>query len=220
MNELKYGIIAKNGKVNNAIYRCFKIICEDDERKFMKNFREHDDTQIMHTFRELLLGAFLKSNGLNVTYDYRIEDKKPDWCILNVSSDIIGIVELINFHIDKITENAIIKKHKTGEPFCAWIPTNNKRLYSSLQEKADKYKHIAQKKKIPYVVALFCTNSACLDADEINECLFKDYNGGIYKHCDFFSGLLYFEESAGEYNFHYIQNPNAKYAIELPSGKF
>ena len=65
--DMKYGQIAGNDHINASIYRCFKHICENDERKFIKKFREqpHDSDQVMHTFKELILGAYLSTSILN-----------------------------------------------------------------------------------------------------------------------------------------------------------
>ena len=62
---MKYGQIAGNKSVNETIYRCFGHICEKDVPKFVKKFRSqlNDNTQVMHTFRELILGAYLASRG-------------------------------------------------------------------------------------------------------------------------------------------------------------
>ena len=56
---MKYGQIAGSKRVNYAIYRCFEHLCDKDQQRFVRKFREqpHDSDQIMHTFRELILGA-------------------------------------------------------------------------------------------------------------------------------------------------------------------
>lgn len=108
-NDMKYGQIAGNNHINALIYRCFEYICEEDEEKFVKKFREqrHELNQVMHTFRELVLGAYLGSSGFKVRHDYVVNTQTPDWCILDEKSMVIGIVELTNFHIDKATENEV-----------------------------------------------------------------------------------------------------------------
>jgi len=104
--DMKYGQIADNRHINAFIYQCFEYISEIDERKFVKKFRKqpHDSEQIMHTFRELVLGAYLSSSGFTVRHDYVVKDKTPDWCILDDKSVTVGIVELASFHLDKATE--------------------------------------------------------------------------------------------------------------------
>jgi hypothetical protein len=38
--SMKYGQIAGNNSINAMIYRCFEYICEEDERRFVKQFQE------------------------------------------------------------------------------------------------------------------------------------------------------------------------------------
>ena len=83
---MKYGQIAGSNSINAMIYHCFEYICEEDERKFAKKFQEqhHDSDQIMHTFRELVLGSYLSSIGFRVRHDYVIDNLTPDWSILDM----------------------------------------------------------------------------------------------------------------------------------------
>jgi len=105
----KYSQIAGNRLLDAMIRRCFEYLCEEDVRKFIKKFRQqrHESDQIMHTFRGLILGAYLSGNGLGVRHEHGLNGKTPDWCILNDESEVTGICELVNFHIDQATENQI-----------------------------------------------------------------------------------------------------------------
>ena len=174
----------------------------------------------MHTLRELILGAYLSSKGFKVEHDRRINGKTPDWVILNNESSPGGIVELINFHTDMSTEKEIEKQLKEPDPWSVietphgpvsvasyWKKPNNSSLYQRIKEKSDKYEHLARKYDIPYVVAVFCDIKAGVEAEEIHECLFED-EGGLFKDCPTLSGVLFFEESLGPYEFRYIQNPH------------
>ena len=82
--DRRYGQIAGNKSIDRLIYRCFEYICQEDALKFLRKFREQagDSDQNMHTFRELVLGAYLGSSGFDVRYDYRVDGKTPDWCIV------------------------------------------------------------------------------------------------------------------------------------------
>lgn len=57
--EARYGQIAESTRINEAIYDCFDFLNDKEQKKFVKKFREqpHSEIQIMHTFRELLLGT-------------------------------------------------------------------------------------------------------------------------------------------------------------------
>lgn len=220
--KMKYGQLAKNRKINDTIYRCFEYISEEDARKFVKKFSEqpHEDSQILHTFRELVLGAFLASNGFNISHEHMIDSKKPDWSILDSESELQCIIELTNFHIDRVTEDAIKKKTESGDFWCGWINSNNHRLYQHIQKKSETYEEIARKNNIPYVVAVFGEFMAFVEFKEINECLFKDYYGGLFKQYMILSGVLFFQEFSGKYIFKYIPNPNSDEPANLPSGEF
>jgi len=210
---MKYGQLAENPNINSSIYRCFEYICEKDQRKFVKKFKEqpHNLNQIMHTFRELILGAFLSSKSFTVRHDYSIEGKTPDWCILNNKSSVIGIVELVNFHLDKNTENDIKRQIKVKKLACYWRDekiNNVERLYNCIGDKADKYKSLVKKLCIPYVVAIFADFLAAVDFEEVKSCLFKKEKGlfSIYPEM---SGTLFFYDRARVYFFKYASNPNA-----------
>jgi hypothetical protein len=177
----------------------------------------------MHTYRELVLGAFLSSKGLRVKHDCVIDSKAPDWSILDVEGQsIIGIVELTSFHIDKATQNEIEEQMYVRGIAVVWRDQNNdnvKRLYHAIWRKASVYRSLIRKLQIPYVVGVFGEFTVAIDFEEVRLCLFDDKTGlfGMYPEL---SGVLYFVESSGIYSFNYASNPNALQAIELPVGVF
>jgi len=61
----EYGEIAGNSSINQCIYRCFDYICKE----------------VMHIFRELILGAYLGFNNFKIRYEFKIKDLSPD-CLL------------------------------------------------------------------------------------------------------------------------------------------
>ena len=217
---MKYGQIAGNSYINARTYYCFEHICEQDQRRFLKNFRDqsNDSDQIMHTYRELILGAYLSANGLNVSYDFRVHNKTPDWCILDNTSKVMGIIELTNFHIDKPMEGQI-KKQIEAQGIAFYHPDNFERLYYCMWHKTELYQALVQNLQIPYVVAIFGWFEAAVDFEEVQFCIFhKDI--GLFKIFPQVSGVLYFQESLGRYLFNYARNPNAQQVIELPGGPF
>ncbi len=62
MMAFKYGQIAESQAVNASVYVCFEELEESAQQKFVKMFRQqpHDQAQVMHTLRELILGAYLQ----------------------------------------------------------------------------------------------------------------------------------------------------------------
>lgn len=222
-NNMKYGQIAGSKRVNALIYRCFEYVCEQDQRKFVKKFHTHDSDQVMHTLRELVLGAYLSSGGLQVRHEYAVDSKTPDWSILDEKSMVIGIVELTSFHIDKATENEIEQQLQArGE---AWVwrdqkKDNVERLYHRIWKKADEYSALVERLRVPYVVGIFPELQAAVDyQEELCPCLF-DKGSGLFEMCRQVSGVLYFEEFAGRWSFKYAPNPNPLQKFDLPSGVF
>jgi hypothetical protein len=221
---MKYGQIAESNKINYAIYQYFEHLCEEDQQRFVKKFREqpHDSDQIMHTFRELILGAYLSSRGFRVRHEYLVEGKTPDWCILDNRSVVVGIVELVNFHIDAVTESAIPKQIRAKSIAVYWRDGNKnnvERLYYCIWDKMQKYQALIEKLRGPYIIGIFLDFKVVVDLEELRACLYPNDTGlfRMYRHV---SGVLYFEENAGQYLFRYEQNPDALRRFDLPGGVF
>jgi hypothetical protein len=225
--EMKYGEIAGSKNIDALIYYCFKYLCEEDERKFVKDFREQppDSDQIMHTFRELILGAYLSSNGLVVRHHYAVDSKTPDWCILDDNSAIVGIVELVNFHVDKATESEFEVQLEAGLPIAwAWPDANkNKdnldRLYDRIWDKAQVYRALIKRLQVPYIVAVFGEFRAGVSLEEVEHCLL-DEDTGLFDKYPEMSGVLYFQDVREGFLFYYQPNPHALRTVDLPDGLF
>ena len=223
-NNMKYGQIAGNKHINDLIYHCFEYICKEEEQKFVKKFREqpNNSDQVMHTFRELMLGGYLGSMGLRVKHELLVDTKTPDWCILDEKSEVACLVELTNFQIDKATEMEIEAQLRNRGIALFWRDGNKDnvdRLYQSMWHKAEVYGVLVQKLKVPYVVALFGEFRAAIDSEEIRRCLFSQGFRLFEMHPEV-SGVLYFEETFGRYSFHFFRSPNPLRVFDLPSGFF
>ena len=221
---MKYGRIAGNTSINNLIYRCFEFITESDEKKFVKKFREqpHESDQVMHTFRELILGAHLSSSGFNVRYEYTVMGRKPDWCILDDKPGVIGIVELVNFHLDKATETEVKKRFESEHFAYYWRDQhkdNLERLNYCIRDKADTYCNLVKKLNIPYVISVIPDFFVPIEFGEFSSYLF-DSGDGLFKQYPEVNGILYFEVDGERYNFNYALNPYAFTRFILPTGTF
>lgn len=222
--DRKYGKIAGNNNINDFIYLCFEYVSQEDQRAFVKKFRDqpHESDQIMHTFRELILGAYLSSKGFRVKHDYVVETKTPDWCILDGTSEVTGIVELANFHLDRTTESKIEKRAAANQIVFFWRDKNKdnvERLYHCIWQKADAYHALIEKLRIPYVVSVFGEFQAAIEFEEVRHCLF-DKEIGLFERYPDVSGVLYFQEESGRYFFDYADNPHALHILDVPSGAF
>jgi hypothetical protein len=215
--EMKYGQISQANRMNTSIYMCFEHIAEEDARAFVKKFAEqpHDQPQIMHTFTELVLGAFLCREEVPARYDHLIDGQTPDWSI--VDGGVKGIVELVNFHTDESTERQIHEAMRSAGIWCDWMASNVNRLYDRIWQKAVAYKELRQRLAIPYAVGVFPKFEAAVEQHEVEECLHHEEYGLFRLYTDL-SGVLYFEENCGRYTFRYIPNPAAERPLALPSG--
>jgi hypothetical protein len=221
---MKYGQIAGSSRINTFIYSCFEHICDQDERKFVKKFRElpQDSNEIMHTFRELIAGAYLCTRGLIARYEHAVASRTPDWSILDDASRSGAILELTNFHVDKTTETEIEEQLHARGIALAWrdAHTNNRdRLYYSIWHKMQVYQALVQELEIPYIVAVFGEFSAAIDEEEVHACLLGS-ESGLFEMYPEVSGVLFFEEKRGCYPFSYTPNPSAQLWFDLPSGVF
>jgi hypothetical protein len=217
---VKYGRVAENASINATIYRCFEYISEPDAQTFVRAFGRlpHDGDQIMHAFRELILGGFLASRGQRVAYDQRVNGQTPDWSIFEEDHRLRCIVELVNFHIDRATEDEIAL-HAQARRFWSGWPDPQKRLYQSIWDKASKYKRLVEQIQVAYVIALFGEFVAAVDLDDVRQCLFAA-DKGLFPQYPEVSGLIFFVENGGQYAFTYLPNPLAKRPFDLPFGEF
>ena len=218
---MKYGQIANNKELNYNIYYCFDYLSENDQKKFAKKFntQRHDFIQRMHTFGEIILGAYLSSRGFEVRHEYPVKDKTPDWCILDKKSAVISIIDLANYHRDKDTENEIDQGHAifwSRENF----PKNRDRLYHCIRKKMQKYRALIEKLRVPYTVAICPDWRAELNFDDkIRDCLHNSEDG-LFQMYPGVSGVLCFKWNFDQCSFKYEQNPNALRSVDLPSGAF
>lgn len=208
------------------IYHCFNYISENDQRRFVNKFRSQhlDSKQMIHTFMELILGAYLSSKGFEVVYEYRVVSKTPDWCIFDKESAVIGIVELVNFHRDEDTKNEIDRQMQAKGHAIFWLspdnlPKNIDRLYEGIKEKMVKYLDLAQGLRVPYVVAVYPDWQAGVNFEKLLPCLHNSEDG-LFQMYPGVSGVLYSEGNLERCSFRYEQNPNALRSVGLPSGAF
>jgi len=220
----EYGKISDNLSINQCIYHCFKYICKEDQKKFLKKFRKnpHDSDEIMHILRELILGAYLGYSNLKIRYEFNINGQTPDWSVVINNSKSDCMIELVNFHIDKATEKQIKAHREKSRMFFFWRDQNKDnldRLHQSILLKIQKYRKLASELKIPYIISLYIDFMITVDIDEVKESIFeKGIN--LFKNYPEVSGLLCFKESNGKYIFKYLQNQHALNKVEIADGIF
>ena len=166
---MKYGQIVGSDSVNDAIYSCFKFVSEADAKAYVKKFAKqpHDQDQVKHTFRELVLGTFLASNGLTVQSDRRFDGRTPDWTILD-NGDPKCVVEVATFHTNKEIKDAIeAQLGATGFAF-VYQPDHTQRLFQTLENKSTAYRDVIEKYNIAYVPGLFLAFDAAVNREQLD----------------------------------------------------
>jgi hypothetical protein len=216
---MQYGNFTNNPSVDAAIYRCFDLLSDADARAFATKFRKQPlaADQIKHTFRELILGAFLADNRLAVQHERPIGSKTPDWSILE-NGDLKCIVEVVNFHTDQPIRDAIDAQLTAGGMAMAFQPDHSIRLYGRLESKFTAYARILQQYELPYAVGLFLQFDAPVNREQIDVCIFAEADGLFAAHPSV-TGLMIYDEMAGTYRFNYIPNPHATRPFTLPGGQ-
>lgn len=216
--------ISGNTDLNALLNRALRMLCEEDQRRFLKHFRRQpdDSDQIMHTARELIMGAYLASNEFTPRYSHTIKGQTPDWTLVDSTLQPMGILDVMTFHIDKETENEIEQQRQARRLAVYWRDANKNnvdRLRQRIADKAAHYRDLAEDLTIPYIVAVFADYRASLDKDDIAACLF-DGRHGLFKIHQQLSGVLCFSEQAGQYAFKYTPNPEASWSLSLPNAVF
>jgi hypothetical protein len=138
---------------------------------------------------------------------------------LDEESALGAVVELTNFHSAKAIENDIEKQKKIKGMASYWPGSNVDRLYHCLWRKTDAYRKAVAELQVPYVIAVFGEFTAVVDKEEFEACLL-DAESGLFGLYEELSGVLFFEESAGQYAFSYMRNPGALREFSLPAGVF
>jgi hypothetical protein len=216
---MKYGRIVGSDSVNAAIYRCFEFLSDADVRSYVKKFREqpHDGDQVKHTFRELLLGAYIASHGHTVASESKIDGKTPDWSILE-NIELKCIIEVVNFHNSKASKDAAMHVDISGQHWTfVYQPDHTDRLYATLHDKFIKYKDIVDRHGIAYIPALFVDFDANVNSTQLHTCLF-DAATGLFAAQRHVSGVHVFMDTVLAYRFDYIPNPDAARPFSLPNG--
>jgi hypothetical protein len=222
-NGMENSRIAGNASINAMINYCLEYITDKDKQKFRSKFRKQyqDNTQVMHTFRELILGAYLGMNGFTIRYEKVVDGKTPDWCILDTKSNLIGIAELVNLEID--LETAIDIKEQVSKKGHAsyWADgraDNTYRLYSHIRDKAEAYKDLVGKLEIFYIISAYVDFKLKIYfKEELYPYLFgKD--DSIFKQYPEVSAILFFEDDGDKYIFLNALNPMVLRALPFPIG--
>jgi hypothetical protein len=205
---MKFGRLAGNNHINARIYECLAVLHPSDVSTFVRKFRTESNEQRFHTYRELILGHHLRNQGLNLRYGQRIRSVTPDWVLFSDDGDVSEILDVVSLHQRRATENAIAKTVASGRLWTGWSSIPADHIYSKIHAKARSYAELAAQLAIPYTIALFSEFFASLKAEEVRHVL-HDLHGGVFAAVDTLSGLIFFREHSGRYEFTHFPNQTA-----------
>ena len=152
---MNFGTLAGNDCINGRIHEMLGTLHPDDGPRFVRKFRSDPDEQCFHTYRELILGAHLRTCGWNLRYEQSLGGKTPDWALIDDDGQVAEIVEVVTLHQRRVVDRAIGKAISSHRTWVGWVSTPLDRLFKKLRKKAEAYASLADDLHLPYVVALF-----------------------------------------------------------------
>lgn len=200
--------LAGNDSINDQIHSCLATLDQRDVDPFVKKFRRGTDEQNFHTYRELLLGSHLRQRGWDVRYEQSIHGKTPDWLLPTHGDEVKEIVDVVTLHQRRSIDIEIRDFVSKGQAWSGWITNPPNRIFSKLDKKLGAYRNLARYQRLPYTVAAFGEFTASLGPEEISHVLYE-HDGGLFKDAPELSGVIFFRESNGNYEFNYFKNPQA-----------
>ncbi len=215
--------------------KCYKPqLSKKDYAKFcsMLSALKSDEQQLRHKLRELILGGFLAKRGFTVEYEREHYGQTPEWTIFK-DSKMIAIAEVRNFHGDIKIENEIRKGGTEGLTMAsgyrvafgenvfvfAYLPSCRDKVWAPLREKFEKYKQLANKLDVPYIVgfAIEYVAAAMIEPKDVLDAVHNE-EYGLFKAHPEVSGLYHFAD-ADFYQMRYEPNPHASRPLpNMPEG--
>lgn len=186
-----------------------------DRASFVEKLTKQPLRERFHTYRELLLGAQLRTTGADFRYEKNINGKTPDWT-LSIDGKLVEIIDVVTLHQRNQKEIEITTATRSTNSWSGWISVPAKHIYRKLSDKSGQYSELARNSQTPFVIAVFGDFLAAIDPNEIDYVLYK-YHEDDWEHKGWFpefpevSGLIYFREKNGDFEFIYFPNPHALY---------
>lgn len=205
---MEHGVLAGNNSINDRIYACLATLDSRDVPAFVRKFRRDGDDQNFHTFRELILGAHLREGGWPARYEQTVTSKTPDWLIPEDAEGPTEIVDVVTLHQRRSTDVEIGASISAGRAWAGWVTIPPDHILSKLDQKVGSYRRLASSLNLPYTIAAFSEFTASLDPEEVSHVLYK-HQGGLLASTPELSGVIFFSEQNGAYQFTYFANPGA-----------
>jgi hypothetical protein len=173
--------------------------------------------QCFHTYRELILGANLRTCGWNLRYEQSLGGKTPDWVLIDGDGQVAEILDVVTLHQRRVVDNAIGMAVSSHRPWVGWVTTPRDRLFAKLREKGEAYSSLAEGLHLPYIVALFGEFTAPIEPYEVHHVL-HELHGGVFTAVPALAGTLFFRERLGQYEYHHFTNSHATLSSQIIRG--
>ena len=211
---MNFRTLAGNDSINSRIHEMLGTLHPADVPRFVRKFRSDADEQCFHTYRELILGAHLRTCGWNLRYEQSLGGKKPDWVLIDDGGQVAEILDVVTLHQRRVVDSAIGKAVSSHRPWVGWVSTPPDRLFAKLLEKAEAYASLADELHLPYVIALFGEFTAPIEPCEVHHVLHELY-GGVFAAVPTVAGTLFFRERLGQYEYHHFTNSRATLSSQI-----
>jgi hypothetical protein len=213
---MNFGRLAGNDFINSRIHEMLGTLHPEDVPRFVRKFRSDPDEQCFHTYRELILGAHVRTCGWNLRYEQSLGGKTPDWVLFDDGGQVAEILDVVTLHQRRVVDSAI-GKAVSHRWWTGWVSTPPDRLFAKLREKANAYASLADELRLPYVVALFCEFTAPIEPFEVHHVL-HEVHGGVFAAVPTVAGTLFFRERLGQYEYHPFTNSQATLRSQIMRG--
>jgi hypothetical protein len=211
---MNFGRLAGNDSINSRIHEMLGTLHPEDRPRFVRKFRSDPDEQCFHTYRELILGAHLRTRGWNLRYEQSLDGRSPDWVLIDGGGQAAEILDVVTLHQRRVVDRAIGEAVCSHEVWVGWVSTAPDRLFAKLREKAEAYAPLAGELHLPYVVALFGEFTAPIEPYEVHHVL-HELHGGLFVALLALAGTLFFRERLGQYEYHHFENPHATLSSQI-----
>ena len=180
----------------------------DDAPSFVNKFTSQPLIARFHTYRELLVGAYLREQRIDVRYERAIDGQTPDWYLAAHDGAHDEILDVFTLHQRREKDIEISSSIADYCRWVGWITVPPDHIYRKLTDKAGQYNNLVKRCSIRMVLAPFVEFTASIEPEEMHHVLFERH-GGWFATAPTVSGVLYSRMHNCEFEAIYFANPHA-----------
>lgn len=202
--------LAGNDYINDRIHKYSTLLCSRDKQRIFSKFRaDVADVRKFESYRELTFGWYLCHSGFNPVYEEEVQGLTPDWVLKDADGQITEIIDVVTLHLRREAANSIAKGLMEKGSGAAWTSMPQQNIYSKLDGKAGRYAQLAERLQVPYIIAVFGEFFVNIAPEEIASSLTGTV--GIFAQRPNLSGVVYWREVQGQYEFTHFVNEGCQY---------